>query len=133
MTAERSQLYYTCTFLQVSFQALQASLEESARDPAAPCWLDTRLIEMLSGEVRRCRREAAHCAPLHQPLDAALYHCGLLLTPCPGDLDRPHCHHHLDAIVALLKDSSALLALPCARATGPWQAAARHLRGWWHR
>lgn len=128
MKAERSRLYYTCTFLHVSFQAIRGTLENGRQDDTAPCWLDARLIEMLSGELKRCRREAAPFEEVAQALDSAIYHCGLLLAQCPAALNRRLCEHHLEAIQAPLKETIARLAAP-PRAATPWQAACRLLGG----
>ncbi|MBB3140032.1 hypothetical protein [Halomonas organivorans] len=129
MTAGRARLYYTCTFLCVSFRALRESVDGHARRPGLPCWLDTRTVEMLSAELRRCREEAVPFAELHRPLDHALYHCGLLMAQCPGALDHRRCRQHLGAIIAPLEDTTTLLASP-PRREGPWLAAARRLGGW---
>lgn len=129
MTTDRARLYYTCTFLCVSFRALRESVDGHARRPGMPCWLDTRTVEMLSAELRRCREEAAPFPDLHPSLDTALSHCGLLMAQCPGALDHRRCRQHLEAIIAPLGDATTRLASP-ARREGPWQAAARRLGGW---
>ncbi|WP_110710568.1 hypothetical protein [Salinicola sp. CR57] len=110
MTAERSQLYYTCVFLQVSFQAIESSImarhEESSR-----CWLDAQTLQMLLGELQRCRLNASPFKPVHAPLEEAIYHCGLLMAQCPGALDQRLCRHHLQAIAAPLGQAAQHLSV----------------------
>lgn len=135
MSMERSQLYYTCIFLHVSFQAIQRSLDDGKRGDDTPCWLDAKLIRMLSRELKRCRTEAASFGEVRLALDTAIYHCGLLLAQCPGALNRRLCQHHLEAIMSPLKEAAALLAAPSARTVSGhgWQASARRLLGWMRR
>ncbi|WP_163557079.1 hypothetical protein [Halomonas sp. NO4] len=133
MNAERSQLFYTCTFLYVSFQAIQHSMAGKAND-SLPCWLDTSLITMLSRELQKSRTEASAFPEVREALDTALYHCGLLLAQCPGALNSQLCRHHLDAIMAPLKDATALLSAPPVKATShSWQHAARRFLSAWRR
>ncbi|MEC9483580.1 MAG: hypothetical protein UMU75_09715 [Halomonas sp.] len=110
MDAERSQLYYTCVFLHVSFQAILSKITASARDDGTPCWLDAQLLQMLSGELQRCRQAAAPFKEVCQALDTAIYHCGLLIAQCPAAVDRRLCRHHLEAIMSPLKLASDRLS-----------------------
>lgn len=141
MNAERypqmhQQLHYTCIFLQVSFQAIQRSLEESLLSKGghkdnkgdAPCWLDAQLIAMLMREMRRVRADAADFEAPSQALDSAIYHTGLLLAQCPGALNRGLCQHHLEAIVVPLRSAAQQLAMPAAPR---WPSTARRLLGYW--
>ena len=108
MNSERSQLYYTCVFLQVSFQAISQSV--MARTGSSRCWLDAQTLEMLLNELGRCRQNASPFREIHSLLDQATYHCGLLMTQCPGALDRHLCRHHLEAVSAPLGQAARLLA-----------------------
>ncbi|MGQ4877359.1 hypothetical protein ACOJCM_02130 [Billgrantia sp. LNSP4103-1] len=110
MNAERSQLYYSCVFLHVSFQAVHASVARSTSADNTPCWLDASMLQMLLGELQRCRWEAAPFKNVCQSLDTALYHCSLLMAQCPAALNRQLCQHHLEAVIAPLKETTALLA-----------------------
>jgi hypothetical protein len=140
MNAERyQQLHYTCIFLQVSFQAIQRSLDESLLGKGdgkkdkddTPCWLDARLIAMLMREMRRVRTDATGTGleATRQALDSAIYHTGLLLAQCPGALNRRLCQHHLQAIISSLRSAAQQLAAP-ASAPG-WSAAAKRLLSRW--
>ena len=131
MNAERSQLHYACVFLHVSFQAIQRSVACSSSRDDTPCWLDAQTMSLLLGELQRCRRQAGPFKDVYPCLDTAFYHCGLLMAQCPGALNRPLCQHHLEAIIAPLKEAAATLsgkAPPAAarRATSPGQ----RLRSW---
>lgn len=138
MNAERyHQLHYTCIFLQVSFQAIQRSLEgppsgknggEDSLDDT-PCWLDAQLIAMLMREMRRVRTDAAGLEAPSQALDSAIYHTGLLLAQCPGALNRRLCQYHLQAIISPLRSAAQQLASPAA--SPGWPAAARRLLKRW--
>ncbi|QFU01995.1 hypothetical protein FIU83_10120 [Halomonas sp. THAF5a] len=134
MNAERSQLYYACVFLQVSFQAIQHSVTCSTRQDDTPCWLDAQTMSLLLGELQRCRRQAGPMKDVAPCLDTAFYHCGLLMAQCPGALNRPLCQHHLEAIIAPLKQAATRLsgkAKPAAehRATSTGERLRRWL-GW---
>lgn len=118
MNAERSQLYYTCVFLHVSFQAIQHSVATSPSDVETPCWLDSQMLRMLLSELQRCRREAAPYKDVQPSLETATYHCGLLLAQCPAAVNRRLCLHHLDAIAAPLKEATAQLSGKASRAAG---------------
>ncbi|MCH4565400.1 hypothetical protein MKP05_20075 [Halomonas sp. EGI 63088] len=133
MNAERSKVYYTAVFLHVSFQAIKRSMAGRESD-SLPCWLDTNLLMMLSRELRACRDQGGYLGDARQALDAAYYHCGLLLAQCPGGLNSKLCHQHLDAILLPLQQAIEVLAAPCAiSSTGFWQATARRLRRGWRR
>ena len=133
MNAERSQLFYTCTFLYVSFQAIHHSMAGKAND-SLPCWLDTSLITMLSRELQKCRAQASAFLEVREALDTAIYHCGLLLAQCPGALNSQLCRHHLDAIMVPLKETTALLSAPsAATASSGWPHSARRLLTKWRR
>ncbi|TDX29819.1 hypothetical protein DFO67_10657 [Modicisalibacter xianhensis] len=130
MTAERSQLYYTCVFLHVSFQAIQRSVADSAQKDDTPCWLDATLLRMLSGELQRCRLEAAPFTEVGEALDTAIYHCGLLMAQCPAAVNRRLCQHHLEAIMSPLKLASDRLAGNAGRATAGPTTPGQWLRSW---
>ncbi|MFG6160219.1 hypothetical protein ACGTNG_15570 [Halomonas sp. 1390] len=134
MNAERSQLYYACVFLHVSFQAIQHSVACSSRRDDTPCWLDAQTMSLLLRELQRCRRQAGPFKEVYPSLDTAFYHCGLLMALCPGALNRPLCQHHLEAIIAPLKEATAQLSgkvdpAPGSRAPSPGQRLRRWL-GW---
>ncbi|MGM0703977.1 MAG: hypothetical protein ACQEUG_16470 [Pseudomonadota bacterium] len=130
MNAERSQLYYNCVFLHVSFQAIQHSMAGKKND-SLPCWLDTNLIAMLSRELQNCREQAAPFADTRNALDTAIYHCGLLLAQCPGALNSQLCHHHLDAIMAPLKEAMTQLSGNVNRVSAsPASSPGQRLRSW---
>ncbi|MDX5378303.1 MAG: hypothetical protein LPK08_12425 [Halomonas sp.] len=134
MNAERSQLYYTCVFLHVSFQAIQHSVAISPSDDETPCWLDSQMLRMLLSELQRCRREAATYKDIQPSLEAATYHCGLLMAQCPAAVNRKLCLHHLEAIVAPLKEATAQLSgktsrVARSRASSPGQRLLSWL-GW---
>ncbi len=130
MNAERSQLYYTCIFLHVSFQAILRAVDDGERGESTPCWLDAQLIGMLSRELQRCHRDAAPLSAVAEALGTATYHCGLLMAQCPAALNRRLCQHHLRAIMAPLEEASARLARPTPRPATGRQTAARRLRDW---
>ncbi|MCG7600799.1 hypothetical protein MHM84_13490 [Halomonas sp. McH1-25] len=130
MTAERSQLYYTCVFLHVSFQAIQASVMTSSREDDTPCWLDAQLLQMLSGELQRCRQEAAPFREVSQALDTAIYHCSLLMAQCPASVNRRLCQHHLEAIMSPLKLATDRLSGNATRATTSHASPGQRLRSW---
>ncbi len=127
MSSERTQLYYTCLFLGVSFQAIQQSVSNTPRREDSPCWLDAQMISMLHSELQRCRRQAAPFKPIHQGLDSAIYHCGLLMAQCPAALNRKLCQHHLDAILAPLQ---AVIAELAGKASHPAAAPGKPPRRW---
>lgn len=130
MTAERSQLYYTCVFLHVSFQAIQRSVTNSDKKDDTPCWLDATLLRMLSGELQRCRQEAAPFPEVRQALDTAIYHCGLLMAQCPAAVNRRLCQHHLEAIMSPLRLASDRLSGKADRASASPSTAGQWLRSW---
>ncbi|NIC06721.1 hypothetical protein HBJ55_14930 [Halomonas sp. DX6] len=131
MAAERSQLYYTCVFLHVSFQAIQNTVATSAKLDETPCWLDAQMLRMLLSELQRCRWEAAPFKEACQLLDTATYHCGLLMAQCPAALDRQLCQHHLEAIMAPLKQATVQLSGSAKRTSASHSASpARRLRSW---
>ena len=131
MNAERSQLYYTCVFLHVSFQAIQASVAASSRADDRPCWLDAQMLQMLSGELRRCRQEATPFTGVSQALDTAIYHCGLLMAQCPASVNHRLCQHHLEAIMSPLKLATARLSGKTNRGTTDQSSSAgQKLRSW---
>ena len=130
MNAERSQLYYTCVFLHVSFQAIQNSVATSPRGDDTPCWLDAQTLRMLLGELQRCRQEAAPFKEVNQPLDTAIYHCGLLMAQCPAALNQQLCQHHLSAIMAPLKEATAQLSSSTQRTSAASSSPRQRLRGW---
>ncbi|EWH03878.1 hypothetical protein [Halomonas sp. BC04] len=131
MTSERSQLYYTCVFLHVSFQAIQTSVANSPKRGDTPCWLDSQTLRMLYGELQRCRWEASPFKEVGASLDTAIYHCGLLMAQCPGALNRQLCQHHLEAIMAPLQEATLRLSGSTNRAAaGQPSSPARRLRHW---
>ncbi|MCW4149318.1 hypothetical protein OM427_07205 [Halomonas sp. 18H] len=130
MKAERSQLFYQCTFLYVSFQAIHQSIG-GADDDTQPCWLDTSLLSMLNAELQRIRRHAAHVPTIIEPLDIAVYHCNMLLANCPGAMNSQFCRDHLDAIMQALKATTEALSAPAAMAApSGWSSIARWLTPW---
>ncbi|MDN3525874.1 hypothetical protein QWY79_11430 [Halomonas sabkhae] len=130
MKAERSQLFYQCTFLYVSFQAIHQSIA-GKHDDTQPCWMDTSLLDMLSGELHHARRHAAHVPTTTQPLDIAIYHCNMLLANCPGAMNSQFCRDHLDAIMQALKATTEALSAPAAMASpSGWSSIARWLIPW---
>ncbi|MFQ3786978.1 hypothetical protein [Halomonas sp. A29] len=131
MSTERSQLYYTCVFLYVSFQAIQNSVATLTKRDGTPCWLDAQMLRMLLSELQRCRGEAAPFKEVCQLLDTATYHCGLLMAQCPAALDRQLCQHHLEAIMAPLKEATAQLSGSTNRSSASCAASpAQRLRSW---
>ncbi|MDT8877862.1 hypothetical protein RSO68_00070 [Halomonas saccharevitans] len=110
MNAERSQLYYACVFLHVSFQAIQHSVACSSSRDDTPCWLDAQTMSLLLRELQLCRRQAGPLKEVYPALDTAFYHCGLLMAQCPAAINRPLCQHHLEAIIAPLKEATAQLS-----------------------
>lgn len=133
MDADRSRLYYTTVFLHVSFQAIKHSLAGKESD-ALPCWLDSRMLMMLSTELRSCRDQAIPFREAQVALGTACHHCELLLAQCPGALTSSLCHRHLNAILAPLHEATEMLAKPTASSpVGVWQTATRRLRQRWSR
>ncbi|MFG6137496.1 hypothetical protein [Halomonas sp. B23F22_10] len=132
MSAAHPQLHYTCIFLSVSFRALRDDLGKAAPSATSPCWPDARLIEMLTGELTRCRDAAARHPAAWQSLDAALAHASLLLAQCPGGMDRERCETQIDAIITPLQEAAAWLSgrRPSRAQESHWQAATRRLVGW---
>ncbi|WP_129139435.1 hypothetical protein [Modicisalibacter coralii] len=130
MTAERSQLYYTCVFLHVSFQAVQRSVAAKTGGDDTPCWLDAGLLQMLSGELQRCRQEAAPFAEVGDALDTAIYHCGLLMAQCPGAVSRRLCQHHLEAIMGPLRLAADRLSGNPERTVAGPASPGQRLRSW---
>ncbi|GAB2779296.1 hypothetical protein GCM10027040_01610 [Halomonas shantousis] len=131
MNAERSQLYYSCVFLHVSFQAIQSKVTTAAQRDDTPCWLDARLLKMLSRELQRCRQEAAPFAEVCQALDTAIYHCDLLMAQCPASVNSRLCQHHLEAIMSPLKLAAARLSGNASRASSsPHSSSRQKLRSW---
>lgn len=129
MNSERSRLYYTCVFLQVSFRAIENSVTAEA-DETRRCWLDAQTLQMLLGELTRCRQSAAPFHEIHSPLDQAVYHCGLLMAQCPGALDQRLCKHHLDAINAPLAQAIGLLSGTATKRSEPAARPGRRLGAW---
>ncbi|MFD2190795.1 hypothetical protein [Pistricoccus aurantiacus] len=129
MNSEHSRLYYSCIFLHVSFQAVLGTVESSSKGEDTPCWLDARLLEMLSGELQRCRGDAAPWPEVCQALDTATYHCGLLMAQCPAAVNRQLCRHHLEAIMVPLKEASKRLSNKAGPAASH-RSAGQRLRGW---
>ena len=131
MTSERSQIYYTCTFLHVSFQAIQDAVEKSAKGDDTPCWLDARLLGMLLGELQQCRQDASPFPMVCRSLDTAIYHCGLLMAQCPAAVNRRLCRHHLQATMGPLKEATAYLSGKAGHATTDSHLSSlQRLRGW---
>ncbi|WP_136248524.1 hypothetical protein [Halomonas borealis] len=132
MPAERAQLHHTCIFLAVSFRAIRQDLETRGATPETPCWLDTRLIEMLAVELRGCRDAAGAYPAAREALDIALSHAALLLAQCPGALDRERCRRQLETVISPLQDAGARLT--AARSSPPqanrWQAVSHRLSRW---
>jgi len=133
MPAERSRIYPTVVFLQVSFQAIKHSMAGKASDEL-PCWLDGKMLTMLCRDLKACRDQTGTNEAARQGLDAACAACETLLAECPGGLDSRLCHHHLDIILAGLQGALSVLAsAPTSLPRHPWQSAARHLREGWRR
>lgn len=134
MTTERSQLYYTCIFLHVSFQAVHNAVASKPKGDDTPCWLDAQMLRMLYDELQRCRWEASPFKDVRESLDSAIYHCGLLMAQCPAALNRQLCQHHLEAIMAPLQEASLLLSGDIRRMTATQPASPgqrlRHWLGW---
>lgn len=133
MNAERSRLYYTTVFLHVSFQAIKHSLAGKESD-ALPCWLDSKMLMMLSAELQGCRDQAIGFREARVAFETAFHHCELLLVQCPGALTSTICHRHLNAILAPLHEAMEMLVAPAsASPDGVWQTATRRLRQRWAR
>ncbi|WP_251979006.1 hypothetical protein [Salinicola avicenniae] len=133
MPAERSQLYYTCVFLQVSFQAVQNSVGQGSREDNTPCWLDAEMLKMLLRELKRCRESASPFADVHTALNTATYHCGLLMAQCPGALDQQLCLYHLEAITLPLREAVTRLSGHSLTASQQGVPAGQRLRNWLRR
>ncbi|WP_240936138.1 hypothetical protein [Billgrantia bachuensis] len=89
------------------------------------------MLRMLLSELQRCRWEAAPFKEACQLLDTATYHCGLLMAQCPAALDRQLCQHHLEAIMAPLKQATVQLSGSAKRTSASHSASpARRLRSW---
>ncbi|MFO8046611.1 MAG: hypothetical protein R6U30_12185 [Halomonas sp.] len=131
MSTERPKAYYTAVFLQVSFRAIKQSMAGKASD-GLPCWLDTRMLGMLSRELKACVDETTQPAAAHEALEAARVECDQLLACCPGGLDSTFCHRHLDAILeALARATDSLAHAPAPKDAPLWQSASRFLvQGW---
>ncbi|WP_282038328.1 hypothetical protein [Halomonas alimentaria] len=128
MSPQRPKAYYTAVFLQVSFQAIKNSMAGKASD-TMPCWLDSKMLMMLSRELKECQAQAEDNDAARRALAQASDECDALLKRCPGGLDAPLCHRHLDAILDALQRASA--ALPQAPATPPasrWEHARQRFR-----
>lgn len=134
MSTERPKAYYTAVFLQVSFRAIKQSMAGKASDDL-PCWLDTRMLGMLSGELEACSDEAVHPTTAHQALESARQACEELLSRCPGGLDSSVCHRYLDAILEALQRAINALAnaAPAQPDASRWQSASRYLLQAWRR
>ncbi|MGJ7460685.1 hypothetical protein ACR80S_06120 [Halomonas sp. MA07-2] len=133
MSKERPKAYYTTVFLQVSFRAIKQSMAGKASD-GLPCWLDTRMLGMLSRELKACGDETVHPAEAHAALETAREECEQLLSRCPGGLDSTVCHRQLDAILeALQRAIDALANAPAPPGASPWQSATRYLLQGWKR
>lgn len=127
MSTERPKAYYTAVFLQVSFRAIKQSMAGKASDDL-PCWLDTRMLDMLSRELESCSDETAHPAAAHKALESARQACEELLSRCPGGLDSSVCHRYLDAILEALQQAIEVMAeAPAPAAPSRWQSATRYL------
>lgn len=131
MSTERPKAYYTAVFLQVSFRAIKQSMAGKAND-GLPCWLDTRMLSMLSRELEACSEEVPHPTAAHEALKTAREECDQLLARCPGGLDSTLCHRQLDAILEALKRAiDALANAPAPANESRWQSASRYLvQGW---
>jgi len=131
MSKERPKAYYTAVFLQVSFRAIKQSMAGKASD-GLPCWLDTRMLGMLSRELEACCDETAHPDAAHQALETARQACEELVSRCPGGLDSSVCHRYLDAILEALKQAiDALANAPTPADESRWQSTSRYLvQGW---
>ncbi|MCE8032330.1 MAG: hypothetical protein LPK20_00980 [Halomonas sp.] len=134
MPSQRSQLYYTCVFLHVSFQAIRNAVTRSPAGDETPCWLDAHTLKLLCRELQRCRWEASPFKHIEASLDTAIYHCGLLMAQCPGALNRRLCQHHLEAIMAPLQEAMLQLSgkrgqASASRITSPRQRLLSWL-GW---
>ncbi len=133
MRADKPQAYYTAVFLQVSFRAIKNSMAGKASD-SMPCWLDTRMLSMLARELKEAQSLASDGEEAERALALASEECDALLKRCPGGLDAPLCHRHLDAILDALQ--RAIDALPQAPATPPdtrWEHARQQFRAGFRR
>ncbi|WP_444999518.1 hypothetical protein [Halomonas mongoliensis] len=134
MHAEKPKAYYTAVFLQVSFRAIKNSMAGKASD-SMPCWLDTRMLMMLSRELRECQALASDSEEAERALAPAIEACDALLERCPGGLDSSHCHRHLAVILDALQH--AIEALPQqAPAPSPasrWEHARQQIRAGFQR
>ncbi|MFN2332630.1 MAG: hypothetical protein ABR580_12390 [Halomonas sp.] len=133
MSTERPKAYYTAVFLQVSFRAIKQSMAGKASD-GLPCWLDTRMLDMLSREIEACSEEVTHLTAAHEALETAREECIQLVARCPGGLDSTYCHRHLDAILkALQRAIDSLANAPASTDESRWQSASRYLMQSWKR
>jgi hypothetical protein len=133
MSTERPKAYYTAVFLRGSFRAIKESMAGKA-DDGLPCWLDTRMLNMLCRELKACREEPTLPAEAHEAIESAREACDQLLSRCPGGLDSTLCHRHLDAILeALQRAIDALAVAPAPAAPSRWQSATRYLLHSWKR
>ena len=100
-----------------------------------PCWLDTRMLGMLSGELEACSDETIHPTAAHQALVSARQACEELLSRCPGGLDSSVCHRYLDAILEALRRAVDALAnvAPTTPDAPHRQGASRYLLQAWRR
>lgn len=133
MRADKPQAYYTAVFLQVSFRAIKNSMAGKASD-SMPCWLDTRMLSMLARELKEAQSLASDGEEAERALALASEECDALLKRCPGGLDAPLCHRHLDAILDALQ--RAIDALPQAPATPPdtrWEHTRQQFRAGFRR
>ncbi|MDY7116835.1 hypothetical protein RAN53_10785 [Halomonas sp. SSL-5] len=128
MSPQRPKAYYTAVFLQVSFQAIKNSMAGKASD-TMPCWLDSKMLMMLSRELKECQAQAEDNDAARNALSQASDECDALLKRCPGGLDAPLCHRHLDAILGALKRAGAALPqTPAAPPSTRWEQARQRFR-----
>lgn len=129
MSSPRPKAYYTTVFLQVSFQAIKNSLAGKASD-SIPCWLDSKMLMMLSRELKECQERTEVDDTARRALAQASEECDQLLRLCPGGLDTTRCHRQLDAIIdALQRASSTLPKAPSVPPTpSRWQATKLQIR-----
>jgi len=133
MTPQRPRMYYTAVFLHVSFKAIKHSMAGKASD-GLPCWLDSKMLMMLCGDLKACRDQAATRDGVHQSLEVACIECDALLARCPGGLDSTLCHCHLDAILEALQDAiDALTTVAEPADTSLWRNASRYFLQDWKR
>lgn len=133
MQAERPKAHYMLVFLQVSFRAIKNSMAGKASD-SMPCWLDTRMLMMLSRELRECQI-ASDSEEVEQALAPAIEACDALLERCPGGLDSSHCHRHLATILDALQHAIEALPqqAPAPSSVSRWEYARQQIRAGFQR